>query len=180
MLAARENRSKSSSAEGESEPRTSTSPDLEYLEPVAGRGGPRVSFCCERPESDSEDTGIADWCWDNETDVATRESILSSASGRYLAEVAPFLCSASPQPSVDAESHAEQLANFFAAVSPPPPSVNSTEQPTTDKRDGIIESLKQRVSDLEKCAFFELLLATAAPNPSAAAALPGIEMVTVA
>ena len=150
-LAARENRSKSSmTEESTSQPRTSTSPDLASLEPIPRRAGPRVSFYCEAPESESEDTGATG---DNHAGVETRESIMSSASAQYLAEVAPFLCNASPQPSVDAESHAKQLANFFAAVSPPPPSVDSVDQHTTAESDLLIERLRHQVAELEMCAY---------------------------
>lgn len=135
--------------ESASQPRTSSSPDLGSLEPIPRRLGPRVSFYYEAPESESEDlSAIAG----NHVGRETRESIMSSASAQYLAEVAPFLCSASPQPSVDAETHAEQLANFFAAVSPPPPSASSTDQRTEAENDRLIKQLQRQVSELEMCA----------------------------
>ena len=140
----RENRSKSSMTNTSSRPRSSTSPELGSLTQSA-RPGARVSFYCPVTESDSD--GDSD-----DTGAAPRDSIMSSASGRYLAEVAPFLCGTSSQSGVDAESHAEQLASFFAAASPPPPSVVSIDRRTADAKDLTIIKLRHQVADLEMCA----------------------------
>ena len=153
-LATRENRSKSSMTESASEPRTSTSPELDCFEPVARCAGHgRVSFYCEAPSSESEGTK------DSNLNIATRESIQSSASGRYLAEVAPFLCSNSPQLSVEAESHAEQMAAFFAAISPPAPSATSVDQRGKEDQGDVIADLRRQIVELEMCVCLELRLA---------------------
>eukprot|EP01043_Picozoa_sp_COSAG02_P016166 COSAG02_NODE_706_length_18259_cov_10.340253_12_plen_173_part_00 len=169
--------------ESPSQPRTSTSLDLESLEPIPRRAGPRVSFYYEAPETESEETSaIAD----NRVGVGPRESIMSSASAQYLAEVAPFLCSASPEPSVDAETHAEQLANFFAAVSPPPPSVSSTDQRTEAESHLVIERLQRQVAELELCAhpnawrFASGQRPYSVANPLSLLRVSGIETATVA
>jgi hypothetical protein len=134
----RENRSKSSMTNTSSRPRSSTSPELGSLTQSARPGAPVTE---SDSDGDSDDTG-----------AAPRDSIMSSASGRYLAEVAPFLCGTSSQSGVDAESHAEQLASFFAAASPPPPSVASIDRRTADAKDLTIIKLRHQVADLEMCA----------------------------